>query len=82
MYNNPNNLNGLLIQWGFSNSLLHDITISFLSKFSTTNYAFIGDYQVWSDNNEGMKITKNVQSIIISCENNHHGFKNWIAIGY
>ena len=67
---------------GFSNSLLHDITIPFLSNFSITNYAFIGDYQVWSDNNEDMKITKNVQSIIISCINNHHGFKNWIAIGY
>ena len=75
-------MNGLLIQWGFSNTVLHDVTIRFPVDFSTTNYVFVGDYQVWSDNNEDTTITKNLGSIAISCIANHHGFRNWIAIGY
>ena len=76
--------NGLKIQWGVKtdSSTWHDTSINFSINFSTTNYLFVGDYEYWADGLYDSKITKQISNITFYCIAKHHGFKNWLAIGY
>lgn len=43
---------------------------------------FVGDYEYWADGLYDSDITKQNSKITFYCIAKHHGFKNWLAIGY